>query len=85
MPEAAEARLGAIAHHDPPGGTSVEEFLQHKLRLGDFVWGLRTSRLEQLLRTPHSAAARVYRWLTAVEGNCPPPRVPVGTSWPPSA
>ena len=33
-------------------------------------------RLEQLLRAPHSAAARVQRWLTAAESDClpPPPR-----------
>ena len=46
------------------------------LRLGDFVWELRNHRLEQLLRAPRSAAARVHRWLTAAQGEClpPPPR-----------
>ena len=43
------------------------------LRLGDFAWELRNQRLDQLLRVPPSAAARVHRLLTAAEGNCPPP------------
>ena len=71
--EEAEAQLRAIARYDPPGGTSVDDFLHHMLRLGDFAWELRNHRLEQLLREPLSAAARVHRWLTAAEGNCPPP------------
>ena len=85
--EVAEAQLRAIARYDPPGGTSLDEFVQHMLRLGDFVWGLRNHRLEQLLRAPLSAAARVHRWLTAAEGDSPPPfpRALAGTSWPPSA
>ena len=76
VPEAAEAQLRAITRYDPQGGTSVDEFLQHMLRLGDFVSELRNHRLEQLLCAPHSAAARVHRWLTAAEGDCrpPPPR-----------
>ena len=37
MPEAAEAQLRAIARYDPPGGTSVDNFLRNMLRLGDFV------------------------------------------------
>ena len=73
MPEEAEAQLRAIARYDPPSGTSVDDFLQHMLRLRDFAWELRNHRLEQLLREPISAAARVHRWLTAAEGNCPPP------------
>ena len=73
VPEEAEAQLRAIARYDPPGGTSVDDFLHHMLRLGDFPWELRNHRLEQLLREPLSAAARVHRWLTAAEGNCPPP------------
>ena len=73
VPEAAEGQLSAIARYDPPGGTSPEEFLQHMLRLGDFVWELRNHQLEKHLRAPHSAAARVHRWLTTAEGNCPPP------------
>ena len=55
------------------GRNSLDKFLQHKLRLSDFVWELRNHRLEQLLRAPHSAAARVHPWLTAAEGDCPPP------------
>ena len=51
----------------------MDHFLNHMLRLGDFAWGLRNHRLEQLLREPLSAAARVHRWLTAAEGSCPPP------------
>ena len=43
------------------------------LRLGDFVCELRNNWLGQLLRAPHSAAARVHRWLSAAEGDCPPP------------
>ena len=76
MPEAAEAQLRAIACYDLPGGTSVDDFLHHMLRLGDFAWELRNHRLEQLLNEPLSAAARVQRWLTATEGSCPlpPPR-----------
>ena len=38
VPEAAEAQVRAIARYDPPRGTSVDKFLQHMLRLGDFVW-----------------------------------------------
>ena len=49
------------------------DFLHHMLRLGDFVWELRNHQLEQLLREPLSAAARVHRWLTAAEGDPPPP------------
>ena len=69
----AEAQHRAIARYDPLGGTSVDDFFQYMLRLGDFAWVLRNHRLEQLLREPLSAAARVHRWLTAVEGDCPPP------------
>ena len=70
--EDAEAQLRAIAGYDPPGGTSVDDFLHHMLRLGDFAWELRNDRLEQLLREPLSAAARGHRWLTAAEGDHPP-------------
>ena len=73
VPEEVEAQLRAIARYDPPGGTSVDDFLHHMLRLGNFAWELRNHRLEQLLSEPLSAAARVHRWLTAAEGNCPPP------------
>ena len=37
----AEAQLRAIARYDPPGGTSVDDFLHQMLRLGDFAWELR--------------------------------------------
>ena len=73
VPEEAEAQLRAIARSNSPGGTSVDDFLQHMLRLGNFARELRNHRLEQLLREPLSAAARVNRWLIAAEGNCPPP------------
>ena len=53
--------------------TPVDDFLHHMLRLGDFAWELRNHRLEQLLREPLSAAAWAHRWLTAVEGDHPPP------------
>ena len=49
VPEAAEVQLRAIARYDPPGGTSVDHFLHHMLRLGDFVWDFRNRRLEQLI------------------------------------
>ena len=80
VPEAAEAQLCAIVSYDLPGGTPVDEFLQHMLRLGAFVWELRNHRLEQLLPAPLSAAARLQRWLTAAEGDCspPPPRPGAG-------
>ena len=71
--EEAEAQLRTMACYDPLGGTSVDNFLQHMLRLGDFAWELRNHRLEQLLREPLSAAAQVHRWLTAAKGSCPPP------------
>ena len=74
VPQEAEAQLRAIARYDPLGGTSVDDFLHHMLRLGDLAWELRNHRLEQLLREPLSAAARMHRWLTAAEGNCPLPR-----------
>ena len=73
VPEDAEAQLRAIARYNPPRGTSVDDFLHHMLRLGDFAWKLRNHRLEQLLREPLSAAARAHRWLTAAEGDHPPP------------
>ena len=73
MLEEAEAQLRAIARYDAPGGTSVDNFLHHMLRLGDFAWELRNHRLEQLLREPLSAAARLHRWLTAAEGDYLPP------------
>ena len=73
LPEAAEGQLRAIARNDPPRGTSVDDFLHHMPRLGDFAWDLRNHRLEQLLREPLSAAVRAHRWLTAAEGSCPPP------------
>ena len=73
VPEDAEAQLRARARYDPLGGTSVDDFLHHMLRLGDFAWELRNHRLEQLLREPLSAAARAHRWLTAAEGDHPPP------------
>ena len=61
MPQAAEAQLRAIARSDLARETSVDEFLQHMLRLGDFACELRNHRFKQLLRAPHSAAARVHR------------------------
>ena len=73
VPEDAEAQLRAIARYDPPGGTSVDDSLNHMLRLGDSAWEPRNQRLEQLLRGPLSAAARAHRWLTAAEGDRPPP------------
>ena len=73
VPEEAEAQLRAIARYDPPGGTSVDDFLHHMLRSGAFAWELRNHWLEQLLREPLSAAARVHQWLDAAEGSCPPP------------
>ena len=76
VPEDAEAQLRAIARYDPPGGTSVDDFLHRMLRQGDFAWELCNHRLQQLLREPLSAAARAHRWLTAAEGDhpCSPPR-----------
>ena len=44
----------------------MDDFLHHMLRLGDFAWELRNQR-------PLSAAARAHRWLTAAEGDYPPP------------
>ena len=71
--EAPGAQLRAIARYDPLGGTSVDDFLHHMPRPGDFAWELRNHQLEQLFREPLSAAARVHRWLTAAEGSRPPP------------
>ena len=51
----------------------MEDFLHHMLRLGDFAWELRNPRLERLLPELQSAAARAQRWLTAAEGDRPPP------------
>ena len=64
---------GAAPRHSllPPAGS--DDSLHHMLRLGDFAWELRNHQLEQLLCEPLSAAARVHRWLTAAEDNCPPP------------
>ena len=60
VPEEAGAQLRAIARYDPPGGTSVDDFLHHMLRLGDFAWELCNHRLEQLLHEPLSTAAWVH-------------------------
>ena len=68
VPEAAEVQLRAIACYDPPDGTSVDDFLQHMLRLRDFVWKLHNQRLEQLLSKP-----LMHRLLAAAEKDCPPP------------
>ena len=76
VPQAAEVQLRAIARYDLPGGTSVDGFLHHMLHLRNFAWGIRNHRLEQLLREPLSAAARVHRWLTAAEGISPPTSPP---------
>ena len=85
-PEAAEAQLCAIACNDLPGGTSVDDFLQHMLQLGNFVWEVSNHQLEQLLREPLSAAAGVHLWLTAADGDCPPLRsAAAGALWPPFA
>ena len=73
LPEDAEAQLRARARYDPPEGTSVDNFLHHMLRLGDLAWELRNHGLEQLLSEPLSADARAHRWLTAAEGDHPPP------------
>ena len=73
VPAAAAAQLPTITRYDPPVRTSVDESLQHMLRLGDLAWELCNQRLEQLLRTPHSAAVWVHRWLTAAGGDCLPP------------
>ena len=73
VPEDAEAQLRAITRYDQPGGTSVDDFLHHMLRLGDFASELRNRRLEQFLHEPLSAAARAHQWLTAAEGDHPPP------------
>ena len=51
----------------------MDNFLHHMLRLGDFAWEPRNHQLEQLRREPLSAAARAHRWLTAAEGDHPPP------------
>ena len=76
VPEEAEAQLRAITRYDPPGGTYVDDFLNHMLGLGDFAWELCNHRLEQLFREPLSAAARVHRLLTTAEGDYPPPPSP---------
>ena len=73
VPEDAEAQLSAIARYEPPGGTSVDNFLHHMLWLGDFAWEHRNHRLERLLREPLGAADWAHRWLTAADGDDPPP------------
>ena len=85
VPEAADAQPRAIVCYDPPGGYSLDNFLHQMLRLGDFVRELRNHRLEQPLRGPLSAAAPMHKWLTAAEGDCPPPPCALaGALWPPS-
>ena len=86
VPEAAEAQLRAIARYDPPGGTSVDNFLHHMLRLGDFAWELRTtgwsnSSMSPQVRRPGCTDGSSRRRATAL----PLPRALAGTSWPPSA
>ena len=86
VPEVAEAQLRAIARYDPLGGISVDEFLQHMLRLGDFVWELRNHWLEQLFRAPLSAATRCTDGSLRQTTTAPPlPQALAGASWPPSA
>ena len=76
VPGEAEAQYRAIARYDCSRGTSVDNSLHHMLRLGDFAWEPRNHPLEQFLREPLSAAARVPRWLTMAQGDhlpSPPP------------
>ena len=85
VPEAADAQLCAIGRYDPPGETSVDDFLHHMLQLGNFALELGVRRLEQLLHEFLGAAARVHQWLTAAEDSCPPlPRALTSILWPPS-
>ena len=51
-PEAAEAQLRAIPRYDPPGETSVDDFLHHMQRLGDVVWELRNHRWSNSSASP---------------------------------
>ena len=51
----------------------MDEFLQHMLRLGNFLSDLRNNRPEQLLRMPGSVGAQVHQGLTAAEGDLFPP------------
>ena len=76
VPGAPQAQPCTIARYKPPGDASVNEFLQHRLPLGDFAWELRKQRLQQLLCAPHSVAVQVHQWLTATEGDSPPPPLP---------
>ena len=52
VPEDAEAQLRAITRYDPPGGTSVDDFLHHMLRLGDFAWSFATTGWSNSSATP---------------------------------
>ena len=86
VPEAAQAQLRRTTRCNPPGGTSVDVFLQHMLRLGDFVWELRNQRLEQLPCPPLSAAAGCNDGSPRRRTTAPPLlRAQAGASWPPSA
>ena len=70
---AAEAQHCKITSYDPPGAASLDVFLEHMLRPGDFEWELHNQKLKQLLRTPHNAAARVHLCVTVAEGDSAPP------------
>ena len=86
VPEAAEAQLCAIARYHPPGGVSVDEFLQHMLQLqtsrgSSATTGWSNSSARPRARRPGCTDGSLRQRVTAP----PLPRVPAGTSWPPSA
>ena len=43
VPEAAERQLRTKVCYDPPGGTSVDDFLHYMLWQGDFAWSFAIS------------------------------------------
>ena len=73
VPKAAEAQHRAIARYDSPGRTSVDEFLQHMLRLGNFARELCNQPAGATPPRAPQHGAQVHHWLTAAEGDCPPP------------
>ena len=71
--DAAEPQHRMTTRYDPRGGYLFGRGPPSHARAGDFVWELHNHRLAQVLRRPHSAAARVHRCLRATKGDYSPP------------
>ena len=73
VPDTAQAKFRNFICYRRRGGPPWMCFSNTCSGLGDSAWKLRNHRLEQLLRTPRSAAARLRWWFRAAGGNSPSP------------